>query len=384
MTLPLHARPEERRALRFQLEKGRSVLMLAPRRIGKTWLLKALAEDLRGRWVVVLCNLEGMVDEKQVLQDLCRQIEEGARLKGRFAGRLKQLWDNIQTRDLSDGLQTVLRTDWKAFASSLVATMAAQDHDTVILVDEIALFVLGLQRRDPGGAHDFLYHLRNLRQAHPKVRWVFTGSIGLDVVARRAEVAGALVDLLPFTLEPFGEEAARAYLNHLSEAGEIQRPFALDAEAFRHLARELGWLSPFYLLALAEEMRPTGPVGAGGRPLASMADLDRAFDRMLANDRRILFATWEEHPGKNFPPEEAAQLRLILDTCAARAEGELFDTLTAQLSQPPNGLSRATLRDRLSALVNDAYLDETEEDERPRYRFRSGLLRRYWRKYHAA
>jgi AAA+ ATPase superfamily predicted ATPase len=40
-------RSEERNELRFHVEQGRSILMLAPRRIGKTWLIDRLAEDLR-------------------------------------------------------------------------------------------------------------------------------------------------------------------------------------------------------------------------------------------------------------------------------------------------------------------------------------------------
>lgn len=377
-------RPDERTELRFHVQKGRSILMLAPRRIGKTWLLQRLAEDLQKDGVAILCSAEGMTSEAQFLEALCKKIEDAAKIHGAAVGRLKQLWDNLRTQDLSDGWEKVLRTDWMAFASTLVARMAAQEHETIILVDELALFVLELQKRDPAAAHAFLYHLRALRQAHPRVRWVFTGSIGLDVVARRTAIAGALVDLHAFTLDPLSADEARAFLDHLSSTGEIMRPFDLDADGMAYLAAELGWLAPYYIEKLAHEVRPSGAKAVGGRPMATPADLDVAFKRLLAHDRRMYFATWREHLEKNFPPEEVAQLRLILGACAATASGELLDTLQAMLSGPPHGLPLPTLRDRLSALVTDALLVEEEHDDRLRFRFRSGLLRRYWLKYEAA
>jgi hypothetical protein len=377
-------RPTERTTLRFHLQKGRSILMLAPRRIGKTWLLQRLAEDLQKDGVAILCSAEGMTSEAQFLEALCKKIEDAAKIHGAAVGRLKQLWDNVRTQDLSQGWKKVLRTDWKAFASTLIARMAAQDQATVILVDELALFVLALQKRDPDAAHAFLYHLRALRQQHPKVRWVFTGSIGLDVVARRTEIEGALVDLQAFTLDPLSADEAAAFLDHLSSNGQIMHPFDLDADGMAHLAAELGWLAPYYIERVAHEMRLSGANTASGRPLATPGDLDAAFARLLAPDRRIYFATWREHLEKNFPPEEVAQLRLILDACAATAAGELLDTLQAMLSGPPHALSLPTLRDRLTALVNNAFLVEAAQDDRTRFRFRSGLLRRYWLRYEAA
>ena len=63
------------------------------------------------------------------------------------------------------------------------------------------MFVADLMRHNAQRAKEFLYHLRSLQQAHPNVRWLFTGSIGLDaVVARRGNIAGALVDLHNFPL----------------------------------------------------------------------------------------------------------------------------------------------------------------------------------------
>ena len=49
----------ERADLRFHADKGRSILMLAPCGIGKTWLINRFAEDLRkAGWTAVLCDVQ--------------------------------------------------------------------------------------------------------------------------------------------------------------------------------------------------------------------------------------------------------------------------------------------------------------------------------------
>ena len=208
------------------------------------------------------------------------------------------------------------------------------------------------------------------------MRWLFTGSIGLDIVARRAGLQGALVDLKPFPLDPFGEEAARSYLDHLCAIRRGSTQFALDDAAFAHLARELGWLAPFYLQLIADRIAPSGPP-SGDRPTAQIADVDRAFEELLRPEYRTQFSTFEEHVEKNFPKPEARRLRLILGACCEIRDGETEATLLARARQAEPFVTLRTLKDSLTALATAGFLVE----QRDRWRFRSGLLRRYWHRY---
>ena len=379
-------RPEERKELLFHVQRGNSILMEGVRRVGKTWLIKQFAEDLRADgWTAILCDVEGMSQEADFLRHLCQQIEQQELLMDRVKGRGAQLLNQLFSKDMSKGWQEALgQMDWSSFAETLVRGLDAREQKTVILVDELALFVMERVKVDATAARNFLYGLRALQQRYKKVQWLFTGSIGLDIIAKREGIGGALVDLKLFPLEPFTREAARAFLEHLAVTGELFRPFTLDEPAFTAFVEQLGWLSPYYLQHVAQEMRPTGAAGAGGRRAATVADVHAAFDAMLAPERRTYFVTWEEHLSKNFPTQEAAEMRRLLDECSREAGGEQFDTLFARLVTASPGLERRALRDRLSVLVTDGYLSEISGTEVPRFAFRSGLLRRYWQRYHAA
>src|SRR5690242_11859367 len=96
----LFNRHEERAELLFHVQQGRSVLMLAPRRIGKTWLIKRFAEDLRNKgWMAVLCDVEGMSQETEFLRHLCRRIEEQEGFAGKAEGRVLQLLNQFFSKD---------------------------------------------------------------------------------------------------------------------------------------------------------------------------------------------------------------------------------------------------------------------------------------------
>ena len=276
---------------------------------------------------------------------------------------------------------SVANTDWKSFAETLIRGLHDRGEQTMILVDELALFVAALLKKNPQAAREFLYGLRALQQSYPNVRWLFTGSIGLDTVARRGDLAGALVDLQSYPLGPLSREAARAYIDHLAATGKVMHPFCLDDAAFAAFAEGLGWLAPYYVEQVALLMRPTGALNAGGLRTASEANVAAAFDAILRPEYRTYFVTWEEHLSNNFKPAEAASMRRVLDVCARQPAGEQPDTIFARLGGPLTGPKRKALKDQLNTLAADGFLEAVGEGDSERFRFRSGLLRRYWQRY---
>jgi hypothetical protein len=378
-------RPEERSELRFHAEQGRSILMLAPRRIGKTWLIDRFAEDLRqAEWLAIRCDVQDISTETDFLRHLCLKIEAQGDLLNRAEGRAKQLISQLFSKDHSGGWRKTLgQTDWKSFAETLVRGLNERDQPTMILIDELALFVAAMLKKNVQAAREFLYGLRALQQEYPNVRWLFTGSIGLDTIARRGDIAGALVNLHLFKLEPLSPAATHAFLQHLCATNQVRHPFVLDAEAFTAFAEGLGWLSLFYIERLALLIRPSGKPDGKGLPAATATDVKAAFDVILTRDHRAYFVTWEEHLSKNFKSTEAAFMRRILDVCSRQPLGEQFDTLLARLGQASTTAKRRSLRDSLNILVADGYLLETPDGDMLRYQFYSGLLRRYWQRYQA-
>lgn len=366
-------RDEEQAELVRLLELGVSVQMLAPRRVGKTWLMRDVERALKAKgWLTIFCDVEGMRTQDEFLRDLCKKIEEQSSvaeaINTQFKFRIRQLLGN----DIEGHpLHAIGKVDAKPFSEALVASLHDKHDRAVILIDEIALFVSSLIAADPAATVDFLYHLRKLRQNYPNVRWLLTGSIGLDAVARRHNLGGALVDLDTFSLEPFSKTEARRYLEQLCAQKRVRWPFKLDQAGFDHLAEQLGWLAPFYLELIANGIRTSGTAPA------TIAEIDAAFEQLLSDKFRIRFAPWQEHLSKNFPSADRDFLRAILEICAAQPAGEQVATMQAKLPGAFAGKTKRDLMDALTALSNDGFLVERDG----RWAFCSGLLRRYWVKH---
>ncbi len=373
-----HHRQHERAELKARFAAGASVLMLAPRRIGKTWLMNKIADDLTSDgWLCIKIDVEGMRTENEFLRALCNEIEKTqalvTRVKAQLLQRFKQVTTHVQDGNLAAAIGEV---DPREFLETLISSLHAEEKDTLILIDEIALFIHEQAKEDPDAARSLLYHLRKLQQAFPKVRWFLTGSVGLDVVARRHNMLGALLGIDSYPLEPFTPEAARSYLSELCDSGQISNPFSLDEEGFDYLAKELGWLSPYYLRQIALQTKPSG-AATTGHPLAIVADIELAFSQLLSPTQRLHFAAWEEHIDKNFSDSDTGHLRTILDVACEEANGEIEATFLTRLTAKGGELKQSTLRALISSLETDGFLKNSEG----RWSFRSGLLRRYWKAY---
>jgi hypothetical protein len=357
-------------------KEGRNLLMLAPRRIGKTVQINHLRDTaVENDFRAIVLEVAGFREEKDFFRQCCATIQEelstGAKVMTAFGERLSRVWRGHEGG--GDWRQALLQTDWREFANHLLAHLDEHKNEPpwLILVDELPIFVLALRER--GGVQavsDFLYWLRNMRQKYRRVRWLYTGSIGLDSVARRDSVEGALNDLDVFPFAPFAPDTARTFLADIAK----RRGRILHEEAAEAILRRLGWLSPYYLEKIAEDACTLA--GTGG-----VLDLPRAqtaLDRMLDEGRRLYWSTWREHLDRNFPEPERSHLYTVLETVAKSDAGASRDAFLTALNRGGEPVGEAALRHLLDTLLADGYL---AVDNERRYSFRMNLLREWWLRY---
>jgi hypothetical protein len=374
----VHQRSTERQQLARKLESGRNIHMPAPRRIGKTWTIKRLAIDLRqAGWQAIEADVQAMSSPEQFAAELCARIEAETDTAARIKAHVMQRFTNLLGGGWGDKpLDAVGRVNPLQFAETLIAGLNDSGKNTVVFVDEIAYFFLAFAQKDAKGAYDFAYQLRAWQLRYQNVRWLITGSIGLDTIAHRYNFQGAFVDFDTFVLLPFTKDEARSFLRDPMTQKQFNHPFQASDAELDAMFDDLGWLAPFYLRLVANEVRPL--VAAGGKiGHAAKADFDAAFERLLQPDRKGEFAVWHEHISKNLPVADQAVARHVLGVLSQNPAGEIEDTLVAQLSLAQPGVTRRQMRDVLNMLSNDGMLVKSDT----RWRFRSGLVRRYWREY---
>lgn len=372
MTNLLHQRPRERQMLRAGLLNGQSFLVLGPRRIGKTWLMKELANDMRGEnWCCIAIDVEGKETEDEFLRALCQKILECKTPVNRLTEQVRQLARRIEIRRQDvPPLQGLFQIDYREFLDALINSLNEEAKPTLILIDELALFIQTLIDKDPAKAKAVLYYLRRLRQDYPNVRWYLTGSVGLDAIAHEHGVEGTLLGIEPIELGPFTAEEAETFIDEMFAKRLVRPRFSFCAGAFEYLVSEIGWLSPPQIAQVVVLIRPEGDP-----PVASCEAIEAAFVKNLEPRLRKQFAGWTEHIRKNYPKEKADCMFAILDILCDSMRGEMATTILTRL-QSSMGLRTTPrqLQNDLSALQRGAYLSCTDE----RWHFLPGLLRRFW------
>lgn len=339
--------------------KAEHVLFLAPRRTGKTSVLLNLQKHTDAR--AVFLDLEGfdhpklwikaMADTLSTLQDpIWLQALKQA---GDFLPRLKTKYGHIEA------------ADWHEKADDLMADLRTLNQPIWFLLDEFPTMIDRIaKRQDVALAESTLHWLRRTRQQNSKspVRFLLTGSIGLDSVLRRHGIRGPTNDLRREWLKPLGEDEAVAMALRL--AGDNGIP--LNDALARDYVQRLGpgcW--PFFIQLFLAELQEAAP--SPEQP----ANLDQIY-RAVAYSQRNQYANnmWDRLR-EVFTPVEADLARSILRLVAGSGAGLFGDELRARLPDAQMD-DYEYVRD---VLLHDGYLTESDAG---RIGFFSYLLRDFW------
>lgn len=357
------------------------VLLLAPRRVGKTSLMRRVEEAAseRGLHAVYVSVAEtsnelgfvnqllGAVGSRKASAKIFATLRKSA--AGKQLKRVRRLEAAGFGFELSD-----VEADWSVVGEELLRALDLQPGRWLVLIDELPMFVLRLLRSDGSveRTRRFLEWFRAVRQRSDMdgtTRWLLAGSIGLDTVAARENLGDTINDLHVYHLGPFSESASDGLLRELSSTHDLP----LDEGVRRHMAQRIGWLIPYHLQLLFSHLRSRcREEGAA----ATREAVDAAYESLLAPSSKAYFDYWRQRLHEELGQPDAGYALLLLDTVARDEAGASRDTLRQVLHvQVADPMERGgKLRYLLDVLESDGYLVERED----RFLFRSPLVRAYW------
>lgn len=377
-----YGRNEEVDILYKLFDASRDVSMHGPRRLGKTFLLDRLVDAAPAKgWTSMKIELAGCDDSKAAFRELCKGIGNhrsgGARAKAFIAQRLSQF---TAPRHEAGGswYHPLITLDHEAHFERIIAAMHDdKERRWLLLIDELPIFLKALHDKGTDGiaaARSFMNQVSRLRQAYPAVRWMITGSIGIEPLAQAGSYMGVLAKFETFHLNPLTEAQAISYVQDLATEGRLlYRQEITDAEA-QALTQAVGWRAAYYLDALAQKL--DGPPAAA--PAAARLGVEAAVAQLVKLSEASKFGTWEEHLRKHYNDAERSAAFSVLGALAKDAHGSDIDGLLASIQQP--GLTREALRKVLMRLDTEGFIavDDWEHESVP-CRFLNPLLRLWWR-----
>lgn len=352
-----------------------SVLLTSERRMGKTSVMRKMAEEPPSGICPVNRSLQGINTPEEFARGLVADVQAKAPevLVESFLERLRKAGvKRVGAKPVEVEFEPVSEKAWKDVVNDVFETIdSGIDERVVFLWDELPHMVDAIYaKRGPGTAREMLDVLRYVRETYPSARMILSGSLGIHHVVNKLRLQGgswaptndiATVDVPP--LDPRDATYLATELLRNEGVGCDGREAAV-AEA---IALEVDSV-PFYIHHTVDQLRQSQD-----------ADRDPIDESTVRKNIEIALVDpndpWQlRHYVDRVPVYYPAQKRLayaVLDVVAreegACSESEVENLLAAQMPPP----SAEQLHDLLELLCKDHYLTLG-------YRFRLDLVRRAW------
>ena len=383
-------------ALRDLLEHH-DVLLLGPRRIGKTSAARRILAEIRAEgWRAIEVNVAACKDERGLIDKLRAALvaeltpvagKVGAIFnKARAAIGLTQINSIKYSSEGAGTVETTLRNaseeDWTGATGDVAGLIGQSQTPLLIYMDELPILLFNIITTDPHNGvqrvRRFLDWFRNDLRNLPgggKARWLITGSVGLDTLVQQHGMADAVNSLKHQTLEPFTAPEAVALLNKLAASYAVP----LTEEESQAIVAALRWPQPYYLQLFFNELRAMTQGPPASRP---GEHIEQILEQMIVSSADNDFHHWEERLTIQLCPADAQHALALLGRTAHDPQGVRAETLLAEqherLPHADADEARRTFIRLRDVLIRDAYWLADESSGVKRYRFRLEPLRRWW------
>lgn len=356
-----------------KLNSGSSLLLVAPRRVGKSSILFNLRDEPKEKHIIVYYTSESVNSENEFYRKLFNHIIEKLNTFKRYQKKLTALGKSFLKSIESIGTDGIKFQHSNSISYydevvALVRNMELGEDKMIVLIDEFAQTIENIMRdeNDDNAIH-FLETNREIRQrpeTQKKLQFIYAGSIGLENVVERLNGIKFINDLVPITVPPLSREETEALIEKIISGSEV----TFTDGAFKHLLKVIEWWIPFYFQIILDEVPKI--LVANNSTVITKDDIDIVVNNALK--KRIYFEHWFIRLRNAFKGGEFSFVKEVLNIISEKnkfsSSGIVDLAIKHKLEDSYNNL--------INTLKYDGYINN--EDDPKTYRFNSPLLREWW------
>lgn len=378
-------REKEMALFRAKLLDRVSLLLVAPRRIGKTSFMREAGRQLSNEIIALHVDLQKSASPEEAMVELGLACKPYAGAWGKVAAIFGEALEKIEGIKLSEVSLTLRRSlsgdNWQQKGDELVSMLAGVAENgkkpVVIFFDEVPILVNRILK-DPAespearraSADKFMSWVRDNALRHKDhVVFVITGSIGLEPVLRTVGLSGTINALHAFELLPWSDEIAKACLLALSQ----EKGFPLPPAVALHMVSRLGCAIPHHVQMYFDQVR-TAYVMEDKAGDVTIELVDAVYESNMTGLRGHADLMHMEERLRFVLNDHLFELALTILTEAA-VVGRFTPAASAAITRTLKG-KREDLLETLSILEHDGYLKKSGED----FVYVSHLVRDWWKK----
>jgi len=354
------------------LRKGNFVHFTAPRRTGKTSILKQLANENYDDLICMYEDIESDKTSSDLYRRLIKLIEKSINKSDNWG---KKMWTTITSKKIKGiSLHGKIELesesiDYRQLFLDLVNVIQNSEIKIVLFLDEFPDVINNIRENEGSEtALNVLHTLRSLRQTSDFTQsfsLVFSGSVGLTHIVRKIGRAKLLNDLKVIELEPLNVQEFDEFVSFITEGASLYIP----VETRNHIEVKLRQLIPYYIQLIIEKGDEW--TEDNDSTTLTIADVDHVYQKLITESDK--FIDWVDRI-KTYFSDHSKFLLHVLTTIAHREELVIQEVLNIANQHNVEDFEELIHQ----VLIADGYLTKNELGK---LIFASPLLRDWW-KYH--
>lgn len=375
-------RPKDENRIWRRLDKGSHLLLLAPRRVGKTSILQNLGLTPKDGYIFLYNIVQSCGTEHEYYEQLISNIFDSE-----FINKVSKLkkWSTEAISNFKSSIKGVSIVDTEIKFDSTERTLTHKDlrqalysldieQKLIVVVDEfpdVLEKIYAEQGRE--SAESFLSGCRDLWQdpkLDQKAQFIFTGSIGLDSLVHKLNLSDLINALVTTTVDPLNDEKALEFIDFISNQSNEDLEVSTDVK--QYLLKKVGWNMPYYIELLWNSLEDY----CCDNEICDIQNIhvDKAYDQLFTQNYKSNFNHWSERL-ERLDKLEKSLAHQILNYTAEHSSIEYPHIHNLKNAPDLDGVNAEFV---LDSLIHDGYIFELPDGK---FQFTSPMLKEWWGRY---
>lgn len=261
-----------------------------------------------------------------------------------------------------------IRDYCEEFRNFLIGYASVEETELVLLIDEFPQTIENINKKGTEDAIRFLQRKREIRidpVISQKVRFIYTGSIGLNQTVSSINATATINDLNSIEVEPLAEDEAIDLFRKLLKGKNVQE----SAEVA--LKKVLQWYIPFHIQLIVQEIIRI----INDQPTVTGEVVEKAIEELLSLRNKNHFDHYYSRLRSHFKGDAFKYADLLLKKIALNGILDKKDALELAVECQQEENYKLIIEN----LMYDGYIhfDSTQAI----YLFNSPILKRWWERF---
>ncbi|WP_067050350.1 ATP-binding protein [Methanofollis ethanolicus] len=364
------------------LEKDH-ILLIAPRRYGKTSVMKKIEHKLsEDDTICIFLEVEDVSTPSKLLTEMIMGLVSSEKLEKttKMITRIKKGFgwfkDNIESLEfvefkaqLRHNIESDLQEEWDNKAYQTMEIVKSTSKKVVIIIDE---FPYALKKMEAKDREAFLSWFRKVRMTIPNVKFVVGGSVSIDNIVDSVGESKLINDFKRVKISGFNKKIALGVVERTFE----EEKWSYSPEYGTYILECIG--DPYIPYFLAIFLSAIKDETIYGEEISSDL-LRRIYEtKILGSEGKQGFIHYKQRLATDYPKIQQKIAKRLLDSIS-RVEVYPRD-LAYEIYREESGKDDLDeFCSLLADLAHDYYIVETPSAD---LKFHSKLLKDWWRIYH--